>query len=140
MKSKLLSLVYTRVFCSNSDSSFTFFFSTHSERLQNTNGESFARFFASSFDYGAFAIGNNPLSPDAVHPVHMTGTNESNEYTVDSFNTDLSGEVSTTCTAPIKPAGSYELLVHVQGLGFASATDSTVEYALVVDSFTPASL
>ena len=63
--------------------------------------------------------------------------NMADECTVDSFNTDQSGEVSITCTAPIKPAGSYELLIHVQGLGFAGATDSTVEYALVVDSFTP---
>ena len=42
------------------------------------NGVSFARFFASSCSYVTVAIGNNPLSPDAVHPVHMTGTNKFN--------------------------------------------------------------
>ena len=38
------------------------------------NGVSFARFFAPSCSYETVAIGNNPLNPDAVHPVHMTGT------------------------------------------------------------------
>ena len=44
----------------------------------NTNGVSFARFFDTSCNYRISAIGNNPLSPDAVHPVHMTGTNKLN--------------------------------------------------------------
>ena len=35
---------------------------------------SFARFFDLGCDYGIFAIGNNPISPDAVHPMHMRGT------------------------------------------------------------------
>ena len=44
----------------------------------NTNGLSFARFFGEGCQYNSFAIGNNPLSPDAVHPMHMTGTNKYN--------------------------------------------------------------
>ena len=44
----------------------------------NTNGVSFARFFDTSCNYRISAIGNNPLSPDAVHPVHMTSTNKLN--------------------------------------------------------------
>ena len=63
--------------------------------------------------------------------------NMANECVVDSFSADPSGEVSIACTAPNKPAGTYDLLVHVQGLGFASAVDSSVGYALVIDTFTP---
>ena len=42
------------------------------------NGVSFARFFTSGCNYNTVAIANNPLSPDAVHPVHMSGTNKLN--------------------------------------------------------------
>ncbi len=42
---------------------------------------SFARFPSRhSCSYGIYAIGNNPESPDAVHPLHMTATNK---YSVD---------------------------------------------------------
>lgn len=48
----------------------------------NTSRLSFARFNRSNHNcmYGVFAVGNNPLSPDAVHPMQMTGTNK---YSVD---------------------------------------------------------
>ena len=39
---------------------------------------SFARFFDEGCSYGSFAIGNNPLSPDAVHPMHMSTTTKFN--------------------------------------------------------------
>ena len=38
------------------------------------NNLTFARFFETSCNYGTYAIGNNPLSPDAVHPMHMADT------------------------------------------------------------------
>ena len=35
----------------------------------------FARFFNfTSCSYGVYAIGNNPISPDAVHPMHLAGS------------------------------------------------------------------
>ena len=42
----------------------------------NANNISFARFFDLGCDYGIFAVGNNPLSPDAVHPMEMRGTDK----------------------------------------------------------------
>ena len=48
----------------------------------NTFGVSFARFTSNqNCSYGVYAVGNNPLSPDAVHPLQMVGTNK--------FNVDL---------------------------------------------------
>ena len=43
----------------------------------------FARFLDNdgTCSYDTFAIGNNPLSPDAVHPVVMTGTTRLNSET-----------------------------------------------------------
>ena len=38
------------------------------------NNMAFARFFDSGCNYNIYAVGNNPLSPDAVHPIHMTET------------------------------------------------------------------
>ena len=44
-----------------------------------SNGISFARFNSNDgCSYGSYAIGNNPLSPDAVHPMHMSATNKYN--------------------------------------------------------------
>ncbi len=39
-----------------------------------TTNLTFARFFDAECRYGIYCIGNNPLSPDAVHPMYMTGT------------------------------------------------------------------
>ena len=39
---------------------------------------SFARFFDEGCDYNSYAIANNPLSPDAVHPMHMSTTTKYN--------------------------------------------------------------
>ena len=45
----------------------------------NATRISFARFTtAPACSYGVFAVGNNPLSPDAVHPMQMTGTSKYN--------------------------------------------------------------
>ncbi len=44
----------------------------------NMERVSFARFTESNCNYNTVAIANNPLSPDAVHPIHMTGTNKLN--------------------------------------------------------------
>lgn len=47
----------------------------------NTSRVSFARFTSdSNCSYGMYAVGNNPLSPDAVHPMQMTGTNKYNVH------------------------------------------------------------
>ena len=47
----------------------------------NTTRVSFARFINNhSCDYGMFAVGNNPLSPDAVHSMQMVDTTK---YSVD---------------------------------------------------------
>ena len=46
--------------------------------VQATN-VSFARFFnTSACGYLTYAMGNNPQSPDAVHPMEMRGTNRFN--------------------------------------------------------------
>lgn len=39
---------------------------------------SFARFFDKDCLYSSYAIGNNPLSPDAMHPMHITMTTKFN--------------------------------------------------------------
>lgn len=45
----------------------------------NADGVSFARFTDNQdCDYGSYAVGNNPLSPDAVHPMQMRATNKYN--------------------------------------------------------------
>ncbi len=44
----------------------------------NMERVSFARFFETNCNYNMVAIANNPLSPDAVHPIHMTSTNKLN--------------------------------------------------------------
>ena len=47
--------------------------------ISDTVGVTFARFqdtSASGCGYKTAAIGNNPLSPDAVHPLHMEQTNK----------------------------------------------------------------
>lgn len=45
----------------------------------NANRVSFARFNNNGdCNYGSYAIGNNPLSPDAVHPVQMRATSKYN--------------------------------------------------------------
>ena len=41
---------------------------------------SFARFTNDHCNYGTYAIGNNPLSPDAVHPMQMTATSKYNVH------------------------------------------------------------
>ena len=46
--------------------------------VTRVEGVSFARFFDEGCIYASYAVGNNPLSPDAVHPVHMTGTTKFN--------------------------------------------------------------
>lgn len=56
-----------------------------------------------------------------------------------TFDIDTSNIATITCTVPNKPAGIYELLVYVQGYGYASLSDSTVGYALEIDSFSPMS-
>ena len=38
------------------------------------NNLAFARFFDSGCSYNIYTVGNNPLSPDGVHPMHMTET------------------------------------------------------------------
>ena len=45
-----------------------------------TSNVTFARFFnvTGCSNYGVYAIGNNPLSPDAVHPMQMTGSTRLN--------------------------------------------------------------
>lgn len=53
-----------------------------------------------------------------------------------------SSETEIRCTLPVKPAGVYQVLVTVEGLGHAQATPpgaATVEYALTVDDFSPTS-
>ena len=39
---------------------------------------SFARFYDQGCSYHSFAVGNNPLSPDAMHPMHMIMTTKYN--------------------------------------------------------------
>ena len=46
--------------------------------VTRVEGVSFARFFDEGCVYASYALGNNPLSPDAVHPMHMTGTTKFN--------------------------------------------------------------
>ena len=46
--------------------------------VTNVESVSFARFFDQDCSYRSFAVGNNPLSPDAVHPMHMTRTTKYN--------------------------------------------------------------
>ena len=46
--------------------------------VTKVEGVSFARFFDQGCGYRGFAVGNNPLSPDAVHPMHMTRTTKYN--------------------------------------------------------------
>lgn len=47
----------------------------------SVNNVSFGRFTSDhGCDYGMFAVGNNPLSPDAVHPMQMTGTSKFNVH------------------------------------------------------------
>ena len=46
--------------------------------VTDVEGVSFARFFDEGCIYDSFAIGNNPLSPDAVHPMHLTTTTKFN--------------------------------------------------------------
>ena len=46
--------------------------------ITNLESVSFARFFDHDCSYRSFAVGNNPLSPDAVHPMHMTRTTKYN--------------------------------------------------------------
>lgn len=47
----------------------------------NANRISFARFnIDPTCSYGVFAVGNNPLSPDAVHPLQMTNTSKYNVH------------------------------------------------------------
>jgi hypothetical protein len=44
-----------------------------------THRVSFARFTGDQrCSYGAYAVGNNPLSPDAVHPMVMSATSKYN--------------------------------------------------------------
>lgn len=45
-----------------------------------TNNITFARFFnlTNCHTYGVYAIGNNPISPDAVHPMQLTGSTRLN--------------------------------------------------------------
>ena len=45
----------------------------------NMHQVSFARFTTNhSCSYGMYAVANNPESPDAVHPLHLMGTNKYN--------------------------------------------------------------
>ncbi len=65
--------------------------------------------------------------------------NTESDCVVTNFDVDVSNTVMVSCTAPSKPAGTYELLVHVQGYGFATLSDNTVGYSLEIGSFSPAS-
>ena len=50
-----------------------------SDGVVNASRVSFARFASDpTCSHGVFAVGNNPLSPDAVHPMQMTGTSKYN--------------------------------------------------------------
>lgn len=49
--------------------------------VSEANNVTFARFFNltdCSQNYGAYAIGNNPLSPDAVHPMQLSNSTRLN--------------------------------------------------------------
>lgn len=60
--------------------------------------------------------------------------------TVNTCAVSLIMDTSITCSVPMKPAGSYNIHILVQGLGFADTRgDTSVSYSLTIDSFSPMS-
>ena len=79
-------------------------------------------------------FGNDPSSVSVV----ILSEFEEWEYgsTESSCAVQSVTDTSITCSLPVKPAGEYQVVVHVAGKGLA-ASSSTISYELTVTSFSP---